>query len=273
MKSALPSISPSREALSNITDISRRRTSSIAQIITVNRPRVILPQRRVDGLATPLIAPVLKITLEMLRTTTNHGRDLVLLFHPVSLALVHMINETAAGMATHLAQRMPPRKPLTPTTLHQPRGRNPPRTNRRNHPDIAMALLHDNRQNHPLIDPQLRALPDGDINPPDIVPRAARRLHRVFVALEQLVEGQPGVDGREVVPGAGDPAGGGHDAEGVGGVFGRDAAVGEEGDGGWGGEGREGGGEEGEEGREGDHFGGGGVVFWGFEVRRKGGEG
>lgn len=111
-------------------------------------------------------------------------------------------------MKTHLGQTMSTWKARASTALHDARSRDTSGADGSNNANITVTFLHDDSENHTLVDAELGSLADSHVDAANVVPGIARGLHRVLVALEELVEGEPGLLGREVVPWSGVPGGG-----------------------------------------------------------------
>ena len=80
-------INPALKTLRNVANIRSGSTAAVAQVIRVNRSRVVLAERRVNRPFVERVAPVLEVRFEMLGPATHHSRNLVL--KVVSAALLY----------------------------------------------------------------------------------------------------------------------------------------------------------------------------------------
>lgn len=193
-------VDPAGQAVGNVADIRSRRATSIAEVAVVDTARVVLAKSRVNGLAAPLVAVGLEVTLEVLCALADHGGDGILLF--VSG------DSWSLPKLAYLAEIMLARVACVSTALHQSAsgdvitwgvgGLNA---------DIAVALLHDDGENHALVDADLGALLDGVPDAADIFAAVTSSCHGRLVAVEHVLELDPFVNGREVLPWAGVPVG------------------------------------------------------------------
>jgi len=101
---------------------------------------------------------------------------------------------------------MPARKARTARTLHDARGGRSAGASGGPYADIAMALLHDNSENNPLVHTELGTFANRHVDASNIIPRAARRMHTVHVPTEQIVKTKPRANVGEIPPRSGDPA-------------------------------------------------------------------
>ena len=76
--SSTRSVHPASEAVGNITDVRRSSTHTIAEVAIIDTARVVLAKGGIDGLAAPLVAMRLQVTLEVLGTDANHIGNVVL---------------------------------------------------------------------------------------------------------------------------------------------------------------------------------------------------
>lgn len=71
-------VDPALETLRDIADIGVGGAPAVTEIVGVDAARVVLAERRVDGLRAPLVTPVLEVCLVVLGASDDHGSDLVL---------------------------------------------------------------------------------------------------------------------------------------------------------------------------------------------------
>lgn len=71
-------VGATQQTVSNIADIAGRRSTSIAQVVGVDRPGVVSAESLVDSVGIVGVAELLEVILEVVRAAANHGRDLLL---------------------------------------------------------------------------------------------------------------------------------------------------------------------------------------------------